>query len=154
PPSHCSNLSLPGPRPSPGDIHIGRLAPMTTTTFPPLAPGESARLDLPGLRVTKIVVDDSMHNNCYLLTCASTGSQALIDAADDAPLLLEAIGPALIPSAITTHSHGDHHRALADVVAETAAVTVAGAPDAAEITAATGVDIDLEVTDGDVIAVG
>ena len=32
---------------------------------------------------------------------------------------------------ITTHQHWDHHRALADVVAATGAVTVAGADDAA-----------------------
>ncbi len=127
---------------------------MTTGIFPPLAPGTEHTIELPGLRVTKIVVDPDMHNNCYLLRCTSTGSQALIDAADDAERLLERIGPDLVTSVITTHQHWDHHRALAKVVAETAAVTVAGAPDAAAITEQTGVDIDLEVTDDDVISVG
>lgn len=127
---------------------------MTAQTFPTIAPGSHASIDLPGLRVTKIVVDEQMHNNCYLLTCTSTGSQALIDAADDADRLLQIIGPDLVTSVITTHQHWDHHRALAKVVEETAAVTVAGAPDAAAITEQTGVSIDLEVTDDDVISVG
>lgn len=127
---------------------------MTTGLFPPLAPGSSHRLELPGLAVRKIVVDEKMHNNCYLLTCTETGTQALIDAADDADRLLSLIGPDLIASVITTHEHWDHHRALAEVVAATAAVTVAGAPDAAAITSQTGVEIDLAVEDGDVIAVG
>lgn len=127
---------------------------MSTGLFPALAPGAEAAIELPGLTVTKIVVDEKMHNNCYLLRCASTGTQALIDAADDPDRLLRLIGPALVTSVITTHSHWDHHRALTKVVEETAAVTVAGAPDAADITAQTGVEIDLEVSDGDVISVG
>lgn len=127
---------------------------MTTGLFPSLAPGSELAIELPGLAVTKIVVDEQMHNNCYLLRCTSTGSQALIDAADDADRLLDLIGPALLTSVITTHQHWDHHRALAKVVEETGAVTVAGAPDAAAITEQTGVEIDLEVTDGDVISVG
>src|SRR5690625_3793247 len=127
---------------------------MSTGIFPPLSPGSEHTIELPGLAVTKIVVDEKMHNNCYLLRCPSTGAQALIDAADDAPRLLAIIGPQLLTSVITTHSHWDHHRALAAVVAETAAVTVAGAPDAGEITNQTGVNIDLQVSDGDVVAVG
>src|SRR5690625_6050941 len=95
-----------------------------------------------------------MHNNCYLLRCTSTGAQALIDAADDAERLLRLIGPQLVTAVITTHSHWDHHRALATVVDETAAVTVAGAPDAQEITNQTGVKVDLEVNDGDIVSVG
>lgn len=127
---------------------------MTSGLFPTLAPGTEHTIELPGLAVTKIVVDEKMHNNCYLLRCTSTGSQALIDAADDADRLLRLIGAPLITSVITTHQHWDHHRALAKVVEETAAVAVAGAPDAAAITEQTGVTIDLEVTDDDVIAVG
>lgn len=127
---------------------------MTSGLFPTLAPGAEHTIELPGLAVTKIVVDEKMHNNCYLLRCTSTGSQALIDAADDADRLLRLIGAPLITSVITTHQHWDHHRALAKVVEETAAVAVAGAPDAAAITEQTGVTIDLEVTDDDVIAVG
>src|SRR5699024_3309062 len=127
---------------------------MSTGIFPPLSPGSEHTIELPGLAVTKIVVDEKMHNNCYLLRCTSTGAQALIDAADDAERLLRIIGPQLVTAVITTHSHWDHHRALATVVDETAAVTVAGAPDAQEITNQTGVKVDLEVNDGDIVSVG
>lgn len=127
---------------------------MTTLTFPPLTPGAQHVLELPGLAITKIVVDEQMHNNSYLLKCTATGTQALIDAADEAPRLLEIIGPNLLTSIITTHQHWDHHRALAQVAEATAAVTVAGEPDAAAITEQTGVEIDLQVTDDDVLAVG
>lgn len=127
---------------------------MSTGIFPPLSPGSEHTIELPGLAVTKIVVDEKMHNNCYLLRCTSTGAQALIDAADDSERLLRLIGPQLVTAVITTHSHWDHHRALATVVEETAAVTVAGAPDAQEITNQTGVKVDLEVNDGDIVSVG
>jgi len=127
---------------------------MDPALFPPLSPGTSYRVELPGLAVRKIAVDEQMHNNCYLLTCTATGTQALIDAADDAPRLLELIGPDLVASVITTHQHWDHHRALAEVVEATAAVAVAGGPDAAAITEQTGVEIDLEVSDGDRLTVG
>jgi len=125
-----------------------------TGVFPTLQPGSQHTIDLPGLAVTKIVVDEKTHNNCYLLRCTQTGTQALIDAADDAQRLLKLIGPKLVTSVITTHEHWDHHRALKKVVEETGAVTVAGGPDAASITDQTSVDIDLEVSDDDVIAVG
>src|SRR5690625_1126939 len=125
-----------------------------TGVFPSLQPGTEHTLNLPGLRVTKIVVDEKMHNNCYLLACSATGTQCLIDAADDAERLLRLMGPQLVTSVITTHQHWDHLRGLKTVVEQTAAVTVAGAPDAAAITEQTGVDIDLEVTDDDVLKVG
>ena len=55
---------------------------------------------------------------------------------------------------ITTHQHWDHHRALADVVAATGAVVVAGADDAAAITEQTGVDVDDAVQHGDTVEFG
>ena len=58
-----------------------------------------------------------MSNNCYLLRCTDTGDQVLIDAADDAPRLLELIGDGGLTAVVTTHQHWDHHRALAEVVA-------------------------------------
>lgn len=127
---------------------------MTTGAFPSLKPGEEATIELPGLRITKLAIDEQMNNNSYLLRCTTTGTQALIDAADEADRLLKYIGIQLVTSVITTHSHWDHHRALAKVSEETAGVTVAGSDDAEEITKQTGVEIDLRVNDGDVIAVG
>ena len=82
------------------------------------------------LVITKVAVDEEMSNNCYLLRCASTGDQVLIDAAASPSVLLDLIGDGGLTHVVTTHQHWDHHRALADVVAATGAEVVAGAPDA------------------------
>ena len=110
--------------------------------------------ELPDLVITKVAVDPDMSNNCYLLRCRATDEQALVDAAAEAPKLLELIGSSGITRVITTHQHWDHHRALAEVVDATGAVTVAGAPDAAAITEQTGVRIEDEVLDGDTVEIG
>jgi glyoxylase-like metal-dependent hydrolase (beta-lactamase superfamily II) len=99
-------------------------------------------------------VDDQMSNNCYVLRCRATDEQVLIDAADDAPTLVQVLGDAGASKVITTHQHWDHHRALKAVLDATGAVTVAGAPDAQAITEQTGVPIDDQVTDGDTIEFG
>ncbi len=104
--------------------------------------------------ITKVAVDEKMSNNAYLLHCEETDELVLIDAAHDAPTLLSLIGDRSLTAVITTHQHWDHHRALADVVAATGASVVAGAPDAAEITAQTGVPVDRTVVHGDRISVG
>jgi glyoxylase-like metal-dependent hydrolase (beta-lactamase superfamily II) len=106
------------------------------------------------LEITKLAVDEQMSNNCYLLRCTDTGDQVLIDAADDAPRLLELVGDAGLTAVVTTHQHWDHHRALADVVAATGATVIAGEPDAAAITEQTGVAVDQRVGAGDRIPVG
>jgi len=106
------------------------------------------------LTLTKIAVDPDMHNNCYLLHCGETGEQVLIDAAAEAPRLLEAIGDGGLLAVVTTHQHWDHHRALAEVVAATGAAVVAGEADADAITEQTGVEVTRRVGDGDKIAVG
>jgi glyoxylase-like metal-dependent hydrolase (beta-lactamase superfamily II) len=118
----------------------------------PGGPADTRELD--ALTITKVAVDDQMSNNCYLLTCRSTGAQVLIDAADAPATLLPLIGDAGLTHVLTTHQHWDHHRALADVVEATGATTVAGAPDAAAITEQTGVPIAVEVEQGDTVAVG
>lgn len=120
-----------------------------------VAPGGPADTrTLAQLTITKVAVDDKMSNNCYLLRCSDTGEQALIDAAASPEVLLPLIGPAGLTSVITTHQHWDHHRALADVVRETGASTVAGEPDADAITEQTGVAVDRRVGDGDTVSVG
>jgi len=116
--------------------------------------GDPAVRRLAALTITKIAVDPEMANNCYLLRCETTGDQALVDAADDAPRLLEAIGDGGLLTVVTTHQHWDHHRALAEVVAATGATVVAGAPDADAITEQTGVPVDRQVGDGDRVTVG
>jgi glyoxylase-like metal-dependent hydrolase (beta-lactamase superfamily II) len=106
------------------------------------------------LVITKVAVDEEMSNNCYLLRCASTGDQVLIDAAASPSVLLELIGDGGLTHVVTTHQHWDHHRALADVVAATGAEAVAGAPDADAITEQTGVPVTTRVEQGDTIPVG
>ena len=110
--------------------------------------------ELAGLIVTKLAVDQEMSNNCYLLRCRATDEQVLIDAAAEADRLRQLIGPSGLTRVITTHQHWDHHRALADVVAATGAVTGAGADDADAIAEQTGVDVDDRVQDGDTIEFG
>lgn len=110
--------------------------------------------ELAGLVVTKLAVDEKMSNNCYLLRCRATDEQLLVDAAAEPGRLLDLIGTSGVSRVVTTHQHWDHHRALADVVAATGAVTVAGAADADAVTEQTGVVIDDRVQHGDTIEVG
>ena len=110
--------------------------------------------ELAGLIVTKLAVDPEMSNNAYLLRCRATDEQVLIDAAAEPESLRQLVGPSGLTRVITTHQHWDHHRALADVVAATGAVTVAGEDDADAITEQTGVAVDDRVQDGDTVEFG
>jgi len=110
--------------------------------------------ELSKLIITKVAVDPDMSNNCYVLRCRATDEQVLIDAAADAPTVLDVLGSAGASKVITTHQHWDHHRALAEVTAATGAVVVAGEPDADAITEQTGVAVDDRVRDGDAIEFG
>jgi len=124
-----------------------------------VTPGGAAQVrELGGLTITKVAVDETMSNNCYLLRCRANGEQVLIDAAAEPEVLLALIGDAVngggLTTVVTTHQHWDHHRALAAVVEATGAEVVAGAPDAAAITEQTGVPVTRTVVDGDQVAVG
>ena len=104
--------------------------------------------ELDNLVITKVSVGP-MDNNAYLLRCRNTGDQVLIDAANEAPRLLELIGDSVLSDVVTTHQHMDHWVALEEVVAATGARPLAH-PDDAE-----GLPIPTEpVTDGATIAVG
>ncbi len=84
------------------------------------------------LVITKVAVGP-MSNNAYLLRCALTGEQALIDAADEPDTLLGVIGDAGLARVVTTHRHPDHWQALSAVVGPTRAGTRASEVAAAEI---------------------
>ncbi len=106
-------------------------------------------VELGGSRLTRLVVGP-MANDVYLLREPSTGAQLLVDAADEAPRLLAALGGTPLATVVTTHRHGDHVQALAAVIATTGARTVAGGPDAGALP----VGVDRAVEDGDTVEVG
>src|SRR5258708_9319490 len=73
-----------------------------------------------------------MDNNAYLVTCSQTGETLLIDAANDAEILLELIdryAPQL-SLIVTSHQHQDHWLALAEVAKATGVPTAAHLLDA------------------------
>ncbi|NUK02294.1 MBL fold metallo-hydrolase [Streptomyces lunaelactis] len=111
--------------------------------------GRAAVHELTELMISKVAVGP-MDNNSYLLRCRNTGAQLLIDAANEPETLLHLIGDDSIESVVTTHRHGDHWQALAEIVRATGARTYAGRYDAEGIPVPT----DVLVEDGDTIRVG
>lgn len=100
--------------------------------------------------VIRSIAVSEMENNVYLITAKETGSQVLIDAADDIEAIsgLVAAGAAdteaqpELRAIITTHRHWDHIRALPAASAKYPdAMTIAGSEDAAAIAEAEGVEI-------------
>ena len=79
-------------------------------------PGTAARRTLPGATIVKASVGP-MDNNAYLITCSQTGETLLIDAANDAGVLLELIAQHApkLSLIVTSHQHQDHWLALAEV---------------------------------------
>src|SRR4051812_24739385 len=53
-------------------------------------PGSAARRTLPGATIVKASVGP-INNNAYLITCSQSGQTLLVDAANDAPVLLDLI---------------------------------------------------------------
>jgi glyoxylase-like metal-dependent hydrolase (beta-lactamase superfamily II) len=93
-----------------------------------------------------------MDNNAYLISCSQTGETLLIDAANDAPILLDLVeryAPTLT-LIVTSHQHQDHWQALAEVVQATGAPTAAHRLDAGPLP----VTPDRILGDGDTIRVG
>lgn len=114
----------------------------------------SASTELPGATLRTASVSDQ-DNMAYLLTCAETGAQLLIDAADRPADLLSMVragadGQTRLDHLLTTHQHWDHHRALADVAAVTGATTSAGVLDAADLP----ITVDRTLSHGDRLEVG
>jgi glyoxylase-like metal-dependent hydrolase (beta-lactamase superfamily II) len=109
--------------------------------------------NLTDITIRSIAVSEA-NNNVYLLTSKSSGAQVLIDAADDAPAIRalfdsarqDTDADATVALIITTHSHWDHVRALAEVKEATSAPTAAGAEDIGDIVVPT----DIPLHHGDV----
>ncbi|MCZ9309153.1 MBL fold metallo-hydrolase [Corynebacterium uberis] len=104
--------------------------------------------------VTALTLDhlsvSAMDNNCYLL--CTQGEGLLIDAAADAPALLElaARNEVTITKVVTTHRHTDHTGALAEVLEATGATHYAPFLDAPALPA----PVDVELNHGDTIEFG
>jgi glyoxylase-like metal-dependent hydrolase (beta-lactamase superfamily II) len=104
--------------------------------------------ELSEVTIRSIAVSE-MDNNVYLLTSRSSGAQVLIDAADDAPSILALLADAQedtdaearLALIVTTHSHWDHVRALAEVREATRARTAAGVDDVGDIAVPTDVPL-------------
>jgi len=115
--------------------------------------GPAAVWQTPQAEVHKASVS-AMDNNVYLVIDRGSGDHLLIDAADDAPRLLELLAaPAAtgqLVGILTTHRHWDHTRALAAIAASTGAPVLAGAPDADHLP----VPADRRLDNGDTVSVG
>lgn len=114
-------------------------------------PGSAARRTLPGVTIVKASVGP-MDNNAYLVTCSATGETLLIDAANDADVLLDLIrryAPTLT-LIVTSHQHFDHWQALAAVAQTTGAPTAAHEIDAEPLP----VQPDRLLAHGDTVQIG
>ncbi len=114
-------------------------------------PRTAARRNLPGASIIKVSVGQ-MDNNAYLITCSQTGESLLIDAANDAEILLELIeryAPKL-SLIVTSHQHWDHIQALEAVAKATGAPTAAHRLDADPLP----VKPDRLLANGDTITIG
>jgi glyoxylase-like metal-dependent hydrolase (beta-lactamase superfamily II) len=111
--------------------------------------GPSDVRELAELIITKMSVGE-FDNNAYLLRCRRTDEQLLIDAAAEPTRLMQLVGDDGLARVVTTHQHGDHWSALADIVKATDAQTVAGAEDVSGIPVPTDVAVD----EGDIVKVG
>ena len=117
-----------------GDVTVGGPADVRTTG---------------ALQITKVATPP-FENNCYLLRCTATGDTLLVDAAGDAPRLLDLVGDGRLVGVVETHDHWDHVGALAEVVAATSAPVIAHLADAPGLP----VPADRLVDDGDEVQVG
>jgi glyoxylase-like metal-dependent hydrolase (beta-lactamase superfamily II) len=94
-------------------------------------PGTAAKRILPGVSILKASVGP-MDNNAYLVTCSATGETLLIDAANDADVLIDLVRSHApkVSLIVTSHQHFDHWQALEAVAQATGAPTAAHEIDA------------------------
>ncbi len=94
-------------------------------------PGTAAKRTLPGVSIVKASVGPT-DNNAYLVTCSATGETLLIDAANDADVLIDLVRnhAPKVSLIVTSHQHFDHWQALEAVAQATGAPTAAHKIDA------------------------
>lgn len=93
--------------------------------------GPAQRKRLADAQIVKLSVGP-MDNNVYLITCEHTGKSLLIDAANEAPKILELLNSQAphLELIVTTHQHADHWQGLKEVTEATKATTAAHPLDA------------------------
>ena len=102
------------------------------------------------LKVTSLSVG-TIDNNVYILTCLSTGKRMLVDPANDADAILDALGTPELTYILITHGDRDHFLALDEIRAATGAPVVMH-PD--DVHLLEGRRVDAELHDGDVLRIG
>jgi len=102
------------------------------------------------LKVTSLSVG-TIDNNVYILTCLSTGKRMLVDPANDADAILDALGTPELAYILITHGDRDHFLALDEIRAATGAPVVMH-PD--DVHLLDGRPVDGELHDGDVLRIG
>ena len=114
-------------------------------------PGTAARRTLPGATILKASVGP-MDNNAYLVTCSATGETLLIDAANDAEVLVDLVRryAPKVSLIVTSHQHFDHWQALRAVAEATGAPTAAHEIDADPLP----VKPDRLLANGDTVQIG
>ena len=101
------------------------------------------------VRIRKLSVGE-MDNNVYVVSCAATGRALLVDAADRAERLREAIADVEPLAVVQTHGHFDHVRAW-EALADDPGLEVWGHPADADLFPR---PLDRELGHGDVLEVG
>jgi glyoxylase-like metal-dependent hydrolase (beta-lactamase superfamily II) len=93
-----------------------------------------------------------MDNNAYLVTCSETGETLLIDAANDAEVLIDLVRryAPKVSLIVTSHQHWDHWQALQAVAEATGAPTAVHEIDAGPLP----VKPDRLLADGDTVQIG
>lgn len=105
---------------------------------------------------------NDFENNCYVIVDVPTGQALIVDAADNAPAIIELVQIATrraadagnpevrVMGVLTTHRHKDHWQALEEVKAHFAVPSFAGADDADELPGTT----ETRLSEGDVLPLG
>ena len=131
--------------------NVSTMTDVSDTYTGHLEPRTAARRTLPGATIIKVSVGP-MDNNAYLVTCSQTGETLLIDAANDADIILDLIerfAPKL-SLIVTSHQHQDHWIALSEVAEATGVPTAAHELDAEPLS----IKPERILADGDSIEVG
>ncbi|HAL30832.1 MAG TPA: MBL fold metallo-hydrolase [Coriobacteriia bacterium] len=107
-----------------------------------------------------------LDTNCWLVDDGAGGPVLVVDPADDAAGILEALGSRRVAAVVLTHGHFDHLGAVREILDSTGAPLVVHEDDAASSTTSTGnggalfgfsetaPQADRTVRDGDVITAG